>query len=40
MISGAESAYGDNNLDSNTVEERQTQDVSLKEIILGLKLLK
>ena len=39
MISGAESAYGDNNLHSNTVEEPRTQAVSLKEI-LGSKLLK
>ena len=37
---GAESAYGDNNLHSNTVEEPQTQAISMKEIILGLKLLK
>ena len=39
MISGAKSAYGDNILHSNTVEEPRTQAVSLKEI-LGLKLLK
>ena len=39
IISGAESAYRDNSLYSNTVEEPRTQAVYLKEI-LGLKLLK